>query len=128
MNYLWSKVFRNAFRKERVPEFVPFVGTMNEELVQIFEEERNLEFVPHFLIFAIVPRSPFLFIFKYIFYLKAMKNEYQWCINSKKYLSVVLGTHGKMQMCVCFYIRSIFKVLFINYVVSNRFITLYVFR
>ena len=57
-------MFRNAFRKERVPEFVPFVGMMNGDLVPIFEEERNLEFVPHFLILAIVPRSPFLFIFK----------------------------------------------------------------
>ena len=64
------RVFKNAFRMERVAEFVPFVGMMNEEFVPVFEEERNLEFVPHFLIFAIVPRSPFLFVFKLFFIYK----------------------------------------------------------
>ena len=48
--------------QERVPEFVPFVGTMSEEFVQIFEEERNSEFILHFFIFAIDPRSQFHFI------------------------------------------------------------------
>ena len=71
------KGVQERFRMERVPEFVPFVGTMSEELVQILEEERNLEFIPHFLISAIVPRCPFLFVFNLFFYLKAMMNEYQ---------------------------------------------------
>ena len=118
-------MFRNAFHKERVPEFVPFVGTMNEEFVPIFEEERNLEFVPLFLIFAIVPRS-FLFPNFFLF-----KSDEKWVSMMHKFEEISFSrpwyTWWNANMCVLLY-SIIFKVLFMNYVVSNRFIMFYVLR
>ena len=110
-----------------VPEFVPFFGTMNEEFIQTFEEERNLEFVPHFLIFAIVPRSPFLFVFKLFLF----KSDEKWISVKHKFQEISFSrpwyTWWNANMSVLLY-SIIFKVLFMNYVDSNRFIMFYALR